>query len=199
MLHTLWEWLPTVPEFVAGLTYVDREPFTYHMVTDGWVTEADWALWKHRQVGGSGFFQHPSNIRMNLFAELSEWTGDHWNVPFAVLAGYLAMIVVGPRLMANREALPVHLLVCAWNWGLALFSLCGMVTTWSAIIDLIASKGYEATVCGHPAFMAQSYVGVAMALFIYSKLAELIDTWFLVAKKSNVIFLHWYVKKGIIF
>ena len=32
-----------------------------------------------------------------------------------------------------------------------------------------------------------------MTYFVLSKIAELIDTFFLVARKRNVIFLHWSV------
>jgi hypothetical protein len=35
------------------------------------------------------------------------------------------------------------------------------------------------------------YPGLFVALFIYSKLAELLDTFFLLIRKSPVIFLHW--------
>ena len=31
-----------------------------------------------------------------------------------------------------------------------------------------------------------------MALFIYSKIPELFDTFFIVARQSPLIFLHWY-------
>ena len=38
----------------------------------------------------------------------------------------------------------------------------------------------------------QGWVGLWTAAFIYSKLFELFDTLWLLAKKRPVIFLHWY-------
>jgi hypothetical protein len=86
----------------------------------------------------------------------------------------------------------VNGIACAWNWFLALFSLFGVVFTWGSIGNRLLTRGFESSVCGHPVFMAHGPIGWAMLLFIYSKLFELLDTFFLVAKKANVIFLHWY-------
>jgi hypothetical protein len=79
-----------------------------------------------------------------------------------------------------------------WNWLLAAFSAWGVVCTWSAIATRAYAYGFETTCCGHWVYMGRGPVAWAMLLFIYSKLFELLDTAFLVAKKTDIIFLHWY-------
>ncbi|KAG8468620.1 hypothetical protein KFE25_013703 [Diacronema lutheri] len=178
-MSALWSWLPTYDEFVDGLSFVDREKIGVHMVDQGVITSAEWAaisVDKH----------------MSFFSDAAEFTGDHWIIPLVAVALYLVMIVVGPMIMANRPPLPVNGLACAWNWFLAAFSTFGVACTWHCIFTRLRSRGFESTTCGSAMFMSQGYVGLAMLLFIYSKLFELIDTFFLIAKKADVIFLHWY-------
>lgn len=213
----LYQWMPTFAEFVDGLTYVDRQKIDARMCDDGSVTQAEWAR------------VEPLRLR-SLTADMSEFTGDHWEIPFAAIALYLLMIVLGPIIMstrcarlgetarphraarprlraprdargapargarppARRKPLPVGSLVCVWNWFLSVFSTFGVVATWRCISLRLMDRGFEGTVCGSSLFMSQGLEGAAMMLFIYSKLFELLDTFFLIAKKVDVIFLHWY-------
>ena len=46
--------------------------------------------------------------------------------------------------------------------------------------------------CNHASNYGHGMSGLFVALFIYSKLAELLDTLWLLLRKSPVIFLHWY-------
>lgn len=67
-----------------------------------------------------------------------------------------------------------------------------MTITLFTIVSKIAREGVYGTVCSHPSFMGHGIIGWAMCLFIYSKLFELLDTFFLIGKKAPLIFLHWY-------
>lgn len=83
--------MPTYDEFVAGLSYVDRQPFDARLCDDGNVTPEEWAVMS-------------SNRHGKWSAEWTEFTGDHWEIPAGAIALYLLMIIFGPMLMANRCA-----------------------------------------------------------------------------------------------
>mmetsp|Transcript_13714 Transcript_13714/g.35578 ORF Transcript_13714/g.35578 Transcript_13714/m.35578 type:complete len:306 (+) Transcript_13714:78-995(+) len=172
-IGALLAWMPTWDEFVAGLTFVERE----HM-SDRLMQEANLSRAVASQV--------------DFFSDASIFCGDHWQIPLMAVVLYLLMITIGPQLMANRDPLPVNSLACCWNFALSAFSLCGMLSTWSTVGHRLLTEGLESTICGHPVFMGYGWIGYFMLFFIWSKLFELIDTVFLVAKKADVIFLHWY-------
>lgn len=54
------------------------------------------------------------------------------------------------------------------------------------------SAGFYSSVCAHSSSYGFGEVGFFVFLFIYSKLAELTDTLWLLLRKTDVILLHWY-------
>ena len=55
----------------------------------------------------------------------------------------------------------------------------------------VVRYGVYASVCPHATTYGHGIVGAFVAMFIYSKLFELVDTFWLLIRKSPVIFLHW--------
>ena len=55
----------------------------------------------------------------------------------------------------------------------------------------VVRYGVYASVCPHATTYGHGIVGAFVAAFIYSKLFELVDTFWLLIRKSPVIFLHW--------
>jgi len=56
----------------------------------------------------------------------------------------------------------------------------------------LVSAGFYPSVCSHSSAYGFGTTGIWVFLFIYSKLFELVDTLFLILRKSPVILLHWY-------
>ena len=116
-------------------------------------------------------------------------------IPLVACAIYIPMVFLLPKVMASREKLRLQPLVIAWNFGLSLFSFAGLFYCVPALLWGEASglftTGFYPSVCSHASSYGFGKAGFFVFLFIYSKLAELIDTLLLVLRKSPVILLHW--------
>jgi len=126
----------------------------------------------------------------------TRWTSEHWEIPTTACVIYIIMIVGLKNYMASRDKYKLQNYVVCWNFGLSLFSFAGVI---ACVPKLLAgpdaglfTKGWYASVCAQPAQYGYGYSGFFVCLFIYSKLAELVDTFFLLVRKSPVILLHWY-------
>ena len=129
----------------------------------------------------------------------TRWTSQHWEIPITAAVLYLIMIgtlklIMGPR-KGGRAPIKLTPVVLAWNFGLSIFSMAGMVATVPLLLwgpSGVLTEGWYASVCNNAGVYGHGYPGLFVCLFIYSKLAELLDTFFLLIRKSPVIFLHWY-------
>ena len=126
----------------------------------------------------------------------TRWTSEHWEVALVAGAFYLVMIVGLKSYMAKREKFRLQNWVICWNFFLSIFSLAGCIACWPKFLvgsDAgLLSRGWYPSVCAHATSYGYGYSGLFVCLFIYSKLAELVDTFFLLVRKSPVILLHWY-------
>lgn len=95
--------------------------------------------------------------------------------------------------MANRKPFDLKVPLAVWNLLLSLFSAYGALRTLPHLIHRINTYTFEETICEHvySAYGCGS-VGLAVMLFIWSKIPELLDTVFIVLRKKPLIFLHWY-------
>ena len=126
----------------------------------------------------------------------------HPRLPWLLCALYLALVVGGRKLMAARRPLPCARALAAWNAALSLFSLCGALRTAPHLLYNVwdnafarggGAGGLRATICARADLdWGDGATGLWVQLFIFSKVPELFDTAFLVARKKPVIFLHWY-------
>lgn len=124
---------------------------------------------------------------------LDKMKANNYVIPVVAVVLYLLFCYFGKSIMASRPAFKLDKLLALWNLFLAVFSAYGMVRTVPHMLYNIATKTFEETVCDHPAAAYGSgAVGLAMQMFIVSKLPELVDTVFIVLRKKPLIFLHWY-------
>merc|ERR1719221_799184 len=76
-----------------------------------------------------------------------------------------------------------------WNSSLSLFSWCGLFACVPVLISAVIQKGMYFTVCAPPQWYGNNLSGFFVMLFIYLKVAELLDTVLLLLAKKPVIAL----------
>merc|ERR1711972_1005154 len=140
-----------------------------------------------RQVGASEGGDH-------IFSGTywSRATAEHWEIPLAAVAVYLVMIPLLKRLVARRGKFDVKGFAFWWNALLSLFSWCGVVACVPVLTQSLWEHGLYFTTRAPASRYATGWSGVFVALFIYSKLAELVDTVLLLLAGKPVIALQWW-------
>lgn len=116
-----------------------------------------------------------------------------WWVSYAASSLYLIGLWMGTSHMQDKKPYNLKTTLALWNLFLAVFSFIGMMRTGPHLVMMLHTYGFEYTVCraGRRGY-ACGATGFWVALFIFSKYAELLDTVFLVIRKRKVGFLHWY-------
>lgn len=109
-----------------------------------------------------------------------------------------------------REPFNLRRPLALWSACLAVFSIAGAIRTWTEFLDTYSRGGVYLSTCT-PTFITEDRVaGLWTYLFVLSKVLdwlfihkllifvplsqvmELFDTAFIVLRKQNLIFLHWY-------
>jgi len=122
--------------------------------------------------------------------EATHWMKKNWQKSIIYSGIYLIVIFGGQHLMKDRPRLELRPLLTVWNTILAIFSIMGALRSWPEFLYLITTHGFYHTVC-----ISTMYKGVSgfwTYLFVMSKLIELGDTLFIILRKQQLIFLHWY-------
>lgn len=140
-----------------------------------------------------------------------QWMTEHLELPVLAVGLYMVMVLYLPdAYMKNREPFDLRQLNKAWNLLLTLFSMAGAYYCLPQLYRSIfvadfylhdyATGGeipwkggvYNAFCYWNNNVYYDGPVGAFVAMFILSKIPEMIDTAFLVFQKKKVIFLHWY-------
>lgn len=122
---------------------------------------------------------------------LQTWLANYSWLSIVAVTIYLLCIYGGTRYMKDKAPYPLRRSLFLWNVGLAVFSVLGTLSTAPNLLDVLYRKGLVYSSCNSamyddPPLMLWTW------FFCFSKVIELGDTFFLVAKKSPVQFLHWY-------
>uniref|UniRef100_A0A0G4IAC9 Elongation of fatty acids protein n=1 Tax=Chromera velia CCMP2878 TaxID=1169474 RepID=A0A0G4IAC9_9ALVE len=116
----------------------------------------------------------------------------YWVAPVVCVA-YVLVLFGSQQLMQKRPAMSLKGPLACWNFFLALFSLIGFLRTAPAVLSMVFNHGLRMSCCAPAtAWYGLGGAGLWTHLFTYSKFFELIDTAFLVLRKREVKFLHWY-------
>uniref|UniRef100_A0A915E0D0 Elongation of very long chain fatty acids protein n=1 Tax=Ditylenchus dipsaci TaxID=166011 RepID=A0A915E0D0_9BILA len=118
------------------------------------------------------------------------WMQHYWHHSISLSLIYILLIYAGQKFMDSRKALALDGALFWWNLGLALFSMMGMVRMAPEMWWSINSNSLTYSIC--TASFAQGVTGFWTENFAMSKVFELADTAFIVARKRPLIFLHWY-------
>jgi hypothetical protein len=114
-------------------------------------------------------------------------------VPVALVCGYMAFCYFGQKYMKNREAFDFRTPLALWNLFLSTFSFMGMARTVPHLLNNLRTMSLEENLCTDPQIsFGDGACGLWVQLFIFSKIPELVDTFFIVSRKKPLIFLHWY-------
>lgn len=133
-------------------------------------------------------FQLESNFK-NDFGR--EWLRNNIHLPIISITVYLLIVVfLGQRLMKNKKPFDLKRILFLWNVCLAIFSTFGAYRSLSEFTQTLSVNGLHHAICiddkedGPHAFWSFA--------FVVSKLIELGDTVFIVLRKTDLIFLHWW-------
>ena len=121
---------------------------------------------------------------------LGLWMQRNWTLSITISIIYIIFIFSVKFYMQNKPRYELRLPLIFWNVFLATFSIMGTIRTWPEFFYSISQKGIVYSVCD--ASYAYGVTGFWAFMFIMSKLPELIDSVFIVFRKQQLIFLHWY-------
>jgi len=120
-----------------------------------------------------------------------EWTQNHTEIPVYALALYLFTVFHFAKSIPN--GFKMRKLFASWNMLLSVFSIIGACKTVPVLISAMFNSGMKYSYCADPEeWYLNGPSGLWTAFFVWSKIPELLDTFFLVFQKKPVIFLHWF-------
>jgi len=183
-MASLATWMPDAWEAIADLSHKPPAASDEQFVSlQSWKgMDLRW-LQRGAAEGGEHFFSG---------TYWSRATAEHWEIPLTAVTTYFVIILLLRRLVAQRGAFDVKGLAFWWNLLLSLFSWCGVVACVPVLAQSLWEHGLYFTTCAPPSWYATGWSGVFVALFIYSKIAELMDTVLLLLADKPVIALQWW-------
>jgi len=136
------------------------------------------------------YTSYESNFDVSPYSSFAD---NHPILPIVICAAYIVFCFGGQYIMKSRQRFDLRYPLAYWNLFLSVFSFFGMIRTVPHLVHNLTHLSFEDTIC-LPA--GQSYGsganGFWVMLFIFSKIPELFDTFFIVMRKRPLIFLHWY-------
>jgi len=122
---------------------------------------------------------------------VKEYLESHLFLPVLAVSMYAGLIYFGRKFMANRKPYNLRNAMAAWNLFLSLYSMLTVLHGFP-IIKLVLNRSLHENLCESPEKSFGGSACVWTILFVISKFAELFDTFFIIAHKKPLIFLHWY-------
>ncbi|EWM29442.1 fatty-acyl [Nannochloropsis gaditana] len=166
-----------MPKIIPYRSVPDNVPFTQ--------------LFQHYPVLSPFYTEYEKNFHASSYVNFAQNTWPA--LPLALCGIYGLMIVVGTKVMESRPKHEWKTALACWNLLLSVFSFCGMLRTVPHLLHNVTTLPFKDTICRHPAeTYGEGACGLWVMLFIYSKVPELVDTVFIVFRKSKLQFLHWY-------
>lgn len=118
------------------------------------------------------------------------WLQQHNHLPIIAIIVYLLFIYSGQRWLKDRPGFKLRGSLFLWNTLLAAFSIAGALRSLQEFFHVTSHEGLHASICiDHKRNGVHAFWSFA---FVVSKLLELGDTVFIVLRKTDLIFLHWW-------
>jgi hypothetical protein len=117
--------------------------------------------------------------------------GDWWWLSAYFSVAYVVLVFGGRLLMRNRQPFKLNGILTLWNIALATMSIYAWLRVAPEFFHVLFGKnGFHNSICEWPEHNgATAFWSWILAL---SKVVELGDTAFIVLRKQNLLFLHWY-------
>lgn len=98
-----------------------------------------------------------------------------------------------PKSKANGPESPIlNFILRFWNLFLTILSIFMLIGLVKALGLSLLNRGFEASLCDSDRKFWNGPTMFWIAIFTYSKYAELFDTVLLIVRNKPVLFLHWY-------
>lgn len=124
---------------------------------------------------------------------LHNWINLHPELPIATVILYAILIFIGKQYMKDRPAWKCPRFLAFWNLSLSIFSFIGTIRVLPNIFHAVSDMPTRDLFCANVAVtFGSGSTGLWLSLFVMSKFPELLDTFFIVVNKKQLIFLHWY-------
>lgn len=152
--------------------------YAMRLALAGQIPHQKWEIWTLREL-----------------VSTSEYMALHWEVPIVLSGLYLVLCFAGQRYMATRKsAFDLRLPLASWSLFLGVFSLAGSLRTVPPLVHIMRTDGWHTLVCGDTRqdWVIDNPAGFWTFVFCVSKIPELLDTAFIVARRKSLITLHWY-------
>jgi elongation of very long chain fatty acids protein 6 len=148
----------------------------------------------HNTTDSPGLYSHIFGFE-HYFALRTEeyrlWMARNWIWSFAIALAYCILVFCGKWAMSGRARYECRTPLIIWNIFLALFSILGTIRVTPEFFWITSERGLRASVCSN-SYGHAHITGFWAFMFVMSKLPELVDTVFIVLRKQQLIFLHWY-------
>lgn len=93
--------------------------------------------------------------------------------------------------MKERVGFKLRAPLALWSGILAIFSILGAIRTLPELFYVLSNYGWDFSIC-NSSYAYYKPTAFWTCLFTLSKVYELGDTIFIVLRKQDLIFLHWY-------
>ncbi|XP_008502246.2 elongation of very long chain fatty acids protein 6 [Calypte anna] len=123
--------------------------------------------------------------------EAREWMRENWHKSVVLAVVYVILVFGIQQFMKGRRAYSLRTPLALWSLGLALLNGIAARRVWQHLSFILATKGFRHSVCSQ-SFYIHPISKLWVYLFALSKLLELGDTLFIVLRKKQLIFLHWF-------
>ncbi|KAK8773129.1 hypothetical protein V5799_012374 [Amblyomma americanum] len=120
------------------------------------------------------------------------WMNRNWHTSVYWVGLYMLVVFGGQAYMAQRPAFELTRSLQAWNVLLSAFSVVGACRTIPELVHVLREFGFSHSVCNNSYIEHDRVSGFWTWMFVLSKVPELGDTVFIILRKRELIFLHWY-------
>ncbi|KAI1732825.1 GNS1/SUR4 family domain-containing protein [Ditylenchus destructor] len=126
------------------------------------------------------------------YGEAKQWLMDHEGFLLKCVAAYVVSIFSIKYVMSNKKPFDLITPLILWNALLAVFSIAGFVQMTPTFVKICQQQGVQQTYTKITELQTGKVAGYWAFLWVVSKIPELIDTLFIVARKKPLMLMHWY-------